>query len=175
MGDWIQFIIPLALAVLYVIGHIVNSYQEQARQKAPQREPTVSDEERERRGRELQRRIEAAKRRRRELEEEAQRKAEDVPYAEVEAKPVVLVDPRPALPRARKPAPAPPVVVPVVFPIHEPAPTPPPPVVRVAPAQATSTAARQVVEMLRDRKSLAAAFVLREILDAPVSRRPRVF
>src|SRR5690349_3765974 len=117
MGDWLQFIIPLALAVLYLLGHIVSSYQEQARQQ--QRRPTTppapppDDAERERRARELQRRIDEARQRRRELEEAARRNAEEKssPFGPPEVPAVVLVQPRPA-PPVRAPD-RPPVVVPL--------------------------------------------------------------
>ena len=174
MGDWLQFIIPLALAVLYLLGHIVSSYQEQARQQQPRPParpaPPSDDAERERRARELQRRIDEARQRRRELEEAAPRNAgeKSSPFGPPEVPAVVLVQRRPVPPPPVRAPEPPPVVVP-------PPPVPVAPIRTVAPLPAAPVGAstRQVVALLRDRNSLAAAWLLKEILDRPVSRRPR--
>jgi hypothetical protein len=96
--------------------------------------------------------------------------------------PVVVVPPvPPPLPRpAAMPAPAP---VQVVEPVRlTPVPPPPPPPPPAAPAgsrpEVISTKARSeaiilVHELLRKRRSLAGAFLLREIFDKPLSKRRR--
>ena len=182
--DWLQYVIPLIVVVVYVVSHIVSAYQEQQRQQeeAERRrrgteQPSVasSDEETEGRRLDLDRRTEEARGLREELvrAEEARPRAEEAPpvsrYASEDE--VAARVPPPATKvhwRAPKP---------VVMPVIPPVPAPPPPVVipvaAVVAGRPTSPVARQVVAFLRDRNSLAAALLLKEVLDPPLSRRPR--
>jgi hypothetical protein len=94
------------------------------------------------------------------------------------------LDPLPKPPRV------PPVPVPPPPPVRAPQPTPPaleptpslapsPPASQKPPAtrEATATSAappfKRVLQLLKTRDSLATAFLLREILDRPVAKRPR--
>ena len=97
---------------------------------------------------ELQRRLDGA-RRQRELEEARP--------------PAVTAAPPPAIPRYTPPAPVVPAApVPPALPVAAALVLPPP-----------QPAARLAVDLLRDRRAMVTAFVLREILDPPVSRRRR--
>jgi hypothetical protein len=91
----------------------------------------------------------------------------------------VVKPPRSELPRVVRPAP--PKPPPAKSPLVMPAPTSPKPAAPrlVVPEVATvagnpvSPAVRQVLDLLKNRQTLATAFVLREILDRPVSQRRR--
>jgi hypothetical protein len=84
------------------------------------------------------------------------------PVAKPSAIPLVRVSPEAPKLAAMIAAAAPPVVNPV--------PTPPPTPISTTPR---SAAAYQALDLLRNRETLVAAFVLREILDRPVSQRRR--
>jgi hypothetical protein len=180
--DWWQLILALLVIAGYVIKHIVSLQQEQQRtptlrervKDVPRPVPAAkSDEEIDDDRTELDRRIEDAKQRRREQE-----------------------DMKPAsspLPRQSIPMPAPPIIV-RPLPRSQPPPVAvprPPEIVKVAPvalpasARASSEMPRPAVvvakpiplaallarDLLRNRESRAAAVLLREILDPPMSRR----
>ena len=105
---------------------------------------------------------------------------------EERALPEVVVPPRSELPRVVKPVPAkPPASIPLPAIAPEPpklaammaksappAPTVMPTVVPVA-AQKASSAIKKARELTKDRQSLAAAYMLREVLDRPLSKRRR--
>jgi hypothetical protein len=177
--EWWQLVFALVVIAAYVIKHIVAVQQEQQRpRERPASAPPVvakSDEEMASEKTELDRRFEEAVERRRDLEDRPissplpRRSSIPMP-----APTVVKPAPRYQAPARRRPeavkpvvAAAPPMPVPtvvekiaLVVPVH------------ALPRQA-SPAAGQVLELLKDRRNLAAAVVLREVLDRPLSRRRR--
>jgi hypothetical protein len=176
--EWWQLVFALIVIAAYVLKHIVAVQQEQQRpRERPVSAPPVvakSDAEVASERTELDRRIEDAGERRRDVEDGPissplpRRSSIPMPAPTV-AKPAPRYQP-PARRRAE-------AVKPVVT-------APPPPalalVEKIAPlvpvqalARQASPAARQVLELLKDRRNLAAAVVLREVLDRPLSRRRR--
>jgi hypothetical protein len=178
MVEWWQLVFVLIVVAAYVIRHIVAAQQEEQAARGRSARPlqpvvTKSDEEQARAKTELDRRIDEALERRREPDERPialplPRRAIPMPVP-TEMKP---------LPRSRPPRPAPVKPSPPVA-----APPPARTVAAVvekvtvlveAPAMPITPAVRTVIDLLRDRRNLAAAVVLREILDRPLSRRRRV-
>jgi len=154
--EGIQYLIGLVVIVAYVLGHIYTLWQEEKRKQeallpAPPIEPAVA--ERLEAKTELEQRVEKSRGWFDEL-------GEPKP-----AVPVAVLVPSPPI---ELPRPVPPVRVQLPPPIK---PVPSVPVVAAAPA--TTGAARQVLNLLKQRRSVAAAVLLTEILGRPVSQRPR--
>lgn len=93
------------------------------------------------------------------------------------AEPVSLAAKRPPRPKkkARRAAPPAPVIPIVVLAEPEPPPAPKPPAPNVVPVVSPPTAApaQRMLELLRDRRSIAAALLLHEVLGPPLARRQR--
>lgn len=116
-------------------------------------------------------RVREARRRRAEAEtaERERRRRDEAPIAAV-----VVEEPRRREPRRRQPIPPPPA--PRTMATNEPAPLPADPGLPIAAAasvrrMAYPPAARLVRQLLKDRQSLRAAILLREVLDAPLCKR----
>jgi hypothetical protein len=165
--DWVHVVIPLIAMAVYLISHVVSTRQDELRRqqtkaRRPPALPERSDLQEGNRQRErstLDARIEEA-RRRRETQETA-------PVVKPPPLPQVVILPRP-LPTLAPPAAQPP------RPTEPPRARPPVPDARPAVTASTPGEAAQVMlRLLRDRRSLAAALLLHEVLGPPVARRSR--
>jgi hypothetical protein len=191
--DWWQLIIALFVITAYVVKQILAAQQGQpnppaqrewvkdALKKAP---ATKSDEEVERDRTELDRRIEAAQERRRQVDEPPPvaspmpRRSIPMPAPPVIATPVPRYQPvLNEVPRPPRVIRTPPPVAPVI-----PTPAPPAPsrtvepaviLPAVIPAKPVAPAIRQMLELLKNRETMATAIALREVLDRPLSKRRR--
>jgi hypothetical protein len=181
--DWpvlVIALIPVAVWILATIFRGVEEAKEKGRPPRPRGDGAQVKVPRRPAG-ELDRFLDEARRRR---EPSPKRRAEPtvtgplelerVPVEKPAPRPPVVVRREPPKPRkAEAPVPvpvAPPVVV-VAPPLPEP-PLPPPPQLRPAvPPRPASPLVARLGGMLRDRDSLALAFVLREVFDRPVSQR----
>ena len=182
--EWWQLVFALILIAAYVIKHIVAVQQEtqQTRPPAPSAPKSVvmtsSDEDVARERTELDRRLEEAIERRRDMEESpisSRLPQRSIPMpAPPVVRPVPRYQPPVAVPR---PAPVKPTIPVVVAAPPVPGPKQMPPialgVAATVTARPVSPAVRQVLDLLKSGQSLAAAVVLREILDRPVSQRRR--
>lgn len=138
------------LAVLVVVGAFIILQMRRKQQEAMRDTPSLST-----------------------TSTESDRRLAEARRARVE--PVTLAPKRSSRSKKKGRAPSPPApIIPVVV-VAEPAPKPepqPPIIVPVAPPVPT-TPARRVLELLHDRRSVAAALLLHEVLGPPVSRRAR--
>jgi hypothetical protein len=198
--DWWWLIAALGLVAFHVIKQILAAQQEAAAQRerlatpAPPLLASRTDEDVAKEKTELDRRIEeAVERREPRVERITVKRSLPMP-----APPIVRPAPRyvppatddsPRMAEATRPArsplprrelPRPPSAIPVQVPAPEApklaammAPPAPPAVFVPASPETRSPALKQTIEMLKERRSLAAAVILREILDRPLSRRRR--
>jgi hypothetical protein len=201
MWEW-KLIFALIVIVAYVIKHILSMQQEnqppvQGERVKPPPLPVQtapSDEEVAQQRTELDRRIEEAVESGREVDEVRSVRRRPTPTA----MPIPMPMPMPPVvkrpvPRYQPPAPPRKRPVPELGRKLPPVPPPPPPAPTVvaepmpstragkaiaitatpAPAKPATPVAHQLRELLKDRQTLRAALVLREILDRPLSRRRR--
>jgi len=185
MGDWISYLVIFLFVAVFILNQLAKSQQ----RKAPPRAERDEDEAPARRRRpmtQLEKFLEDMQRRK---EGEDVRTAAPIYEAvEVPPKPAPPPLPRPVEQRRKSAAPVvkkPPrrvearVVIepsPSAPESQPPPPEAPPPVHRpeALPAKAPqSPAVTMVRALLKNRQSLGAAFLLREILDRPRCRRPR--
>jgi hypothetical protein len=185
--DWPQLLIALVVIAVYLLKHILSGQQETLvrrdapRESEPPAPPVLtaeqSDVEMAQRETEMDGRLGEYRKRRKEME--AGRPPSEPPVVVV-PRPVPRYEPgAPPAPEARRPPrPEPPRVerklprrqdaIPVATPV---APPPADVLLQASVARPAPRAVRKVVELLRDRDTLAAAFLLKEILDRPLSQR----
>jgi hypothetical protein len=191
--EWWQLVFALIIIAAYVVKHILSLQQErQATEQRelgkdiPQRvEVAPTDEELTHQRTELDRRIEEVVELRTEIEETRPVRTRSIPMPMPKPPLVKRPVPRyePQVPSQQRPLPAlirrvpsAPTPAPVVVAVPTPAAPIDRKVLAVAlppPAKAENPIARQLRELLKDRQTLAAAFVLREIFDRPVCGRRR--
>ena len=173
--DWPVLIIALIPIAVWILATIFRGVEEAQEKNRPRNDGAQVKVPRRPAG-ELDRFLDEARRRR-----EPTPPRREVPTAEpvlLERAPVEMPIPRPVRreePKPRSKAEPRPVPVPmpaVVVAVPEPAPPPPPPRL-VRPPRPTSPLLTRLGGMMRDRDSLALAFVLREVFDRPVSQRRR--
>lgn len=182
--DWpvlVIALIPVAVWILATIFRGVEEVKERSRPPRPRGDGAQVKVPRRPAG-ELDRFLDEARRRR---EPGPKRRAEPTVTGtlELERLPVEKPAPRPAVVRREEPKPRPkqdvpappaaPAVVVVAAPVEAALlPNPPPAPPRAGPtARPVSPLLGRLGGMLRDRNSLALAFVLREVFDRPVSQR----
>jgi hypothetical protein len=181
MRGWVELLIPFIAVAVYLLSHLLSN-----RQEAPRREPQPlrrpprprRDEDddaetptRQRRRAELDQQLAEARRRRDALEAGSRPRP-------VVRPPVVLPLPLPVKPSRAvlpteppRPKTPPPRAEAVVL-VATAAPVKAPNVTLAAPAP-SSTPVQQLLGLLKDRRSMATAILLHEVLGPPVSRRPR--
>ncbi len=200
MRNW-HFIIPIIAVAVWILSSLIKGNEEQVRRPRPRPEPDEPPPDRPRRApSEIDRFLQEVQRRRKDKDGEERRKdperrAEpvmaEIPRA-IPVEPILIPEP---LRRAsgrhgeraskRRSVEVPPVVVQEVPPPaalatsgsfwQPPAQAAQPTAARAAgtPAQQTS-ASRQLLALLRSPQSLGTAFLLREVLDRPLSMRRRL-
>lgn len=185
MNNWWQWIVPLIVAVFWIVGMLAKGQREQIGRQQNRTLPQMPPNEEnppmaqgKRQPEEIRKFLEELRRQRSASARDgkAEMTSDEEPTAQVVRPKPAPRQPPPVPVVVRKPPKRPPIgqdpvqVVPLALPS----------LVSAAPTQVatrivkpTPVAVRQTLDLLKNRQSLASAFLLREILDLPVSRRPR--
>lgn len=191
--DWVKWAIPLVVVGVYIVSQLAAQLRDAKRRPNRNLPPTRPDDSpstpprprAQRPSPEMDRFLEEVRRRQqpppaqpRPVQERPRPQPSPRPVVlapastSAPARPVVRTSPRPPNRKIPEAVPAAIATLPTqTLPVISAPPPPPPTRVSVSADKPASAAVYQVLDLLRDRQSLATAVLLREILDPPLCRR----